>query len=357
MDLAALQEGEKKAAEDFAKLKLAKETELGAEKKLQIELEAHLSEFKTKHANILLELENLLKLLADGKTFLAKLRKMCAEADAEYEARMKGRLAEIAACEDAIKILNSDEAFANFGKTVLMQISAEDQESMMARKKVVSLLRDVAAHSTNPRIALLMTSAQLDAFEKVKAEIDKMVAELTKQQAEEVDHRDYCVKEMNENERDTAATYDKKAKLEATIEDLKGEIKSLGESIKQAEADIAETQVEMGKRGDNREAENADYQQTISDQRLTQMILKKALDRLKQVYLLQKGTPAKVGAAHISMSGDADDPGNGPARFTKYEKNDSGGGDGLHRHNEGSRGPRRHTCRPTWQLRLHPQEF
>jgi len=326
-DLASLQEGEKKAAEDFAKLKLAKETELAAEKKLQVELDALLGEFKEKHANILLELENLIKLLADGKTFLAKLLKMCANADAEYEARMKARLAEIAACEDAIKIINSDEAFANFGKTVgFLQIAAEGQEAMKARMKVVSLLRDVAAHSTNPRIALIMTSAQLDAFEKVKAEIDKMVAELTKQQAEEVEQRDWCVSEMNENERDTAAEYDKKAKLEATIADLKKEIKSLGESIEQAKADIAETQVEMGKRGDNREAENADYQQTISDQRLTQMILKKALDRLKQVYLLQKGTPAKVGAAHISMSGDADDPGNGPARFTKYEKNDSGGG-------------------------------
>merc|ERR1719454_2220338 len=147
-DLAALQEGEKKAAEDFAKLKLAKETELSAEKKLEIELEAHLGEFKEKHANILLELENLLKLLADGKTFLAKLLKMCANADAEYEARMKARLAEIAACEDAIKILNSDESFANFDKTVnsFLQVSAEGQEAMKARMKVVSLLRDVAAH-------------------------------------------------------------------------------------------------------------------------------------------------------------------------------------------------------------------
>merc|ERR1719238_869803 len=327
-DLAALQEGEKKAAEDFAKLKLAKEKELEGEKKLQIELEAHIGEWTQKHADITLELENKLKLLADAKTFLAKLLKMGANADAEYEARMKARLAEISACEDAIKILNSDESFANFDKTVnsFVQIAAEGQEAMKVRMKVVSLLRDVAAHSTNPRVALLMTSAQLDAFEKVKVEIDKMVAELTKQQAEEVEHRDWCISEMNENERDTAATYDKKAKLEATIADLKKEIKSLGESIKQAEDDIAETQVEMGKRSDTREAENADYQQTVSDQRLTQIILKKALDRLKQVYLLQRGTPASVGAAHISMSGNATDPGNGPARFTKYEKNDSGGG-------------------------------
>merc|ERR1719486_1901633 len=241
--------------------------ELEGEKKLQIELEAHLGEYTQKHADIVLELENLLKLLADGKTFLAKLLKMCANADAEYEARMKARLAEIAACEDAIKILNSDEAFANFDKTTFIQIAAEGQEAMKARMKVVSLLRDVASHSTNPRIALLMTSAQLDAFTEVIAEIDKMVVELTKQQAEEVEHRDWCIKNLNENNRSTAAAYDKKASLEAKIEDLKKTIKSLSESIEANEATIKETNVQMGKRGDTREAENADYQETVTDQR------------------------------------------------------------------------------------------
>merc|ERR1712224_392909 len=83
----------------------------------------------------------------------------------------------------------------------------------------MGLLKNVAAHSTNPRIALLMTSAQLDAFTEVIAEIDKMVVELTKQQAEEVEHRDWCIKNLNENNRSTAAGYDKKASLEAKIED------------------------------------------------------------------------------------------------------------------------------------------
>merc|ERR1719238_759720 len=71
-DLAALQEGEKKAAEDFAKLKLAKEKELETGKKLQIDLNAWIGDYKEKHANIAAELENLLKLILDGKTFLAK---------------------------------------------------------------------------------------------------------------------------------------------------------------------------------------------------------------------------------------------------------------------------------------------
>merc|ERR1719373_348120 len=77
----------------------------------------------------------------------------------------------------------------------------------------------------------------------------------------------------------------------------------------------------MKRASENREAENADYQQTVTDHRLTQMILRKAHDRMKQVYALIQDQP---GAAHIATSGTHTDPGNGPARFTKYEQHAGG---------------------------------
>merc|ERR1719174_2477811 len=67
------------------------------------------------------------------------------------------------------------------------------------------------------------------------------------------------------------------------------------------------------------------------------MILTKALDRMKQVYaLLQARARAQLraayiqkheapGAPHIQTSATDTDPDNGPARFTKYEKNAGGG--------------------------------
>merc|ERR1719158_1965058 len=70
------------------------------------------------------------------------------------------------------------------------------------------------------------------------------------------------------------------------------------------------------------------------DQRLTQMILTKALDRMKQVYALiqaqarraiQQHQQLAPGAPHIQTSATDTDPGSGPARFTKYEKNAGGG--------------------------------
>jgi len=183
------------------------------------------------------------------------------------------------------------------------------------------VLRQAASRSANPGLALLATSVQLDAFTKVKAEIDKMVTELSKQQEDEIEHRDWCIDELNANNRSTAAAYDKKAALEAKIEDLNKTIVSLTEDIESAKATIDETQTQMGRASDTREAENADYQETIVDQRLTQMILRKALDRMKMVYALLQQQP---GAPHIETSATHTDPGNGPARFTKYEKHAGG---------------------------------
>merc|ERR1719291_558824 len=76
----------------------------------------------------------------------------------------------------------------------------------------------------------------------------------------------------------------------------------------------------MKRASEVREAENADYQQTVTEQRLTQMILNKALTRMKQVYeFLQK-----PGGPHIATSGTHTDPGNGPARFSNYDENKGG---------------------------------
>merc|ERR1719198_1712019 len=55
------------------------------------------------------------------------------------------------------------------------------------------------------------------------------------------------------------------------------------------------------------------------------MILTKALDRMKQVYALLQARGMKPGAPHIQTSGTHTDPGNGPAKFKKYETNAGGG--------------------------------
>merc|ERR1719183_428066 len=158
---------------------------------------------------------------------------------------------------------------------------------------------------------------------KVKALIDKMVAELTTQQKDEVDHRDWCIKELNSNKRSTAAAYDKKESLQTQMADLKKNIEKLTKDIDASNAAVAEMENQMKRASETREAENADFQTTVSDHRVMSMILTKALDRMKEVYaLLQQQKP---GAPHIQTSGTHTDAGNGPAKFRKYEENAGGG--------------------------------
>jgi len=150
-----------------------------------------------------------------------------------------------------------------------------------------------------------------------------MVADLVRQQAEEVKHKDWCQAEMQDNKQESEAKYDKKGSIETSVSDLKKTIETLTKSIEAKKQAIEEMQTQMKRASEIREGENADSQETITDQRITQAILQKAIDRMAQVYgLVQMNKP---GAPHIQTSGTKTDPGNGPAKFAKYDQNAGGG--------------------------------
>merc|ERR1719201_3031872 len=140
------------------------------------------------------------------------------------------------------------------------------------------MLQRAAGQQSSPQLALIAARAQLDAFVEAKAD------------------------------------------LEAKIADLKKTIDQLTTDIKTAKDTIAETMTQMKRAGETREVENADYQQVVADQAITQAILTKALDRMKEVYALAQ----QPGAPHIQTSATRIDPGNAKAKFTKYEQNAGG---------------------------------
>merc|ERR1719395_226749 len=113
------------------------------------------------------------------------------------------------------------------------------------RQRAVSALKRAAQLSGSSQLALLAASAQLDAFTKVKELIDKMVAELTTQQKDEVEHRDWCISELNSNKRSTAAAYDKKESLQTQMADLKKTIEKLTKDIDASKAAVAEMMDQM----------------------------------------------------------------------------------------------------------------
>merc|ERR1712050_472086 len=186
--------------------------------------------------------------LALDRNFLANLKEKCSQTDAEFEARVQDRLTEIAAVDDTIKILNADTSFDNFEKTVnvaLLQTHSENLETEQQQQRlgrVAQYLRVAASELAVPQLAFLASRSQLDTFTKVKELIDKMVTELSKQQEDEVAHRDWCIDEMNSNKRSTQAATDKKDSLTARISDLEKTIDDLTKEISATTAAVADMQ-------------------------------------------------------------------------------------------------------------------
>jgi len=151
---------------------------------------------------------------------------------------------------------------------------------------------------------------QLDGFTKVKEMIDKMAEELKKQQAEEVQFKDYCDKELKETE---ATTYDKqmlKKDLEGQMDQLETLVKQLSKEIEEAKTQISETEVAIKQAGQTREEENAEFQSVVADQRATQGILAKALAKLEDFYKKNIGKEVFLQAQQTP-----------PVQFTNYTAN------------------------------------
>jgi len=240
--------------------------------------------------------------------------------DKEMEERTKARQAEIAAVGEAISILTEDSARDTFSKTLgFVQVNAVLNIEKKSRKEAVQILKNAAAKTGNKMLLALAASAGLDAFTKVIAAIDEMIVDIKQQLKDDVVHKDYCTAELAENEKTTMIATDEKSDLEAKIEDLKATIDTLKKDLETKEGEISEMQVQVKRASEDREMENKEFQQTVADQRATQQILQKALDRLKDVYgFVQTSANSKQepGAA-------APPP---PPGFSDYKKNQGAGG-------------------------------
>merc|ERR1719387_1350436 len=182
---------------------------------------------------------------------------------------------------------------------------------MSQRKLAAKALQKAAKELHRPRLGALSVHMVAGGFDEVIKNIDTMRKALKEEQAEEVKQKDYCVSEFNSNEKNTAEKMSLKEDLETKINDDTTLIEKLTEEISVLNKEIADTQKEMMKASQIREGENHEYQVTITDQRATQAILKKALDRLKSFYdkkaaaLLQEGQEPPAQATYKKSAGSS----------------------------------------------------
>merc|ERR1712228_77508 len=304
-----------KAYED---LKAAKEAEIAAG---QSQIDTKTQELATtdeKNAQAKEDIEDTRNSLSADEQFLMMLKEKCQMTDKEWEERQKTRQLEMEAVSKALAVLSGDDAHDLFTRTfnpAFAQVAVT--VTLHRRVKSSKLLLGVAKKLNSPRLSALAYRVRLDAITRVKKAIDDMIAQLMKEKADEIKHKDFCVDEFNTNQLQTEKKEREKQDLIAKIEDLEATIKTLTEEIEALKAEIAEMQVQLKRAGENREKENKEFQMTVADQRETQKLLQAALNVLAEFYgkkeaaLLQKQEPV----------GPPPPPG-----FEAYKKNAASGG-------------------------------
>merc|ERR1719502_2158866 len=276
---------EAQSAADFDSLSATKNEQLKAAKDKIFTKSEELAKANEVAATSKESLDDTSNTLAANTEFLANLKKQCADIDSQWEARTKMRSEEITAVSETIGILTSDDAKDQFTASMgFVQARAQSKRETRQREATASFLAAAGQRLNSPRISYLAVRVRNDVFAKVKESINGMVGVLGEEQQDEVVKKDGCVTDFNTNEKQTTERTGHKADVETEIADLEADIARLDEEEKKLKANIADSQIELKKASENRESENKDFQTTVSDQRATQAILKKALDRLSAFY-------------------------------------------------------------------------
>jgi len=303
-NLAKTRADEASAQKMFDELVAEKTAGINAAKERKNTKVTELSEAKVALVQAKADLKDVRSNLDADTKFLVDLKEKCSASDKEFMERQKSRQEELVAVGEALKMLTEDSARDLFSST-LGFVQLRELRSAK-RKHLVEALQKAAKKTGSPKLALLAQTAQLDAFTKVKAAIDEMIAELSTQQADEVKHRDWCTEELRKNDVAHQAKTWEAEDLTKEVNVLADKIATLDEEIKVLTEAVAENKRQIKRASEDREAANAIFQQTVADQRATVAILSKVLARLQKVYepeaaaaktaptLLQKGRQPQV---------------------------------------------------------------
>jgi len=296
-DLTAAQEEEVGKIANFLSLKAAKEEEIQAGKDQVDQKEKESANSAENKAAAQEDRKDTRAAQEADEKFLSDLAVTCDNIHRDFEERTKTRSDEMSAVQEAINIIDSPEAQEAFSGTFskgFLQMSATTRRvhGHDTRQRVGQVLRAAALRSGSAQLAALASRAQVDVFEKVKAAIDKMVAQLKQQLSDETKQRDYCIKELDSNTRQTEDLDKHKEDLIQQKDELETAIDNLKREIEEATSELHDTLVSMKRAGEDRGEENKEFQTTVADHQATQRILGDAVSRLQEFYakkaLLQK---------------------------------------------------------------------
>jgi peptidoglycan hydrolase CwlO-like protein len=178
--------------------------------------------------------------LASDEDIFTATKEACAKKAKQWAQRTRSRSQELAGINEAIKILDSDEAKKTFTESqkVFLQTSAVAHHKGQ-RAKAYKRLQSLATSYHSLMLAQIAVAVKTTGhFDDVIVMIDKMMTTLREEEASDIAHRDRCEGKQNANK-------NSKADAEHEVSKAKAEIKRLETAIKDKEAEIKEIAASM----------------------------------------------------------------------------------------------------------------
>jgi len=315
MSLRQLEKTEAAAKEAYEKLIKAKRSEIDTAKvqivtKKELKTTADEEMMHTKQ-----DVKDAKASMTEDIAFAQEVKAKCDVKQKEWEKRQKTRAEETEAVAKAIDVLASDDAHETFSSTMsFMQMEASQSDA--ARRQLVSQTLSKAGQThKDARLMTLAMEAKLDGFTRVKEKINLMASALKKEQADEVEKKAWCIEELQKNRLAKEKKARKNKDLGVKKEALTMQLEDARDTVSDLKADVAEMKKQQKVAAQNRESENAEFQKNVQEQRQTQVLLKKAMSVLGEVY--NKKEEALIQAREIPKE---------PKTFRSYKRSSASNG-------------------------------
>jgi len=232
---------------------------------------------------------------AEDETTLSDTKVECEEKSMSFDEKQQLRTEEIAAIQQAIKILGSEAATGGTKHLSMTQKKAaalvqlrggeeNAEESEGIRRKVREFLEAEGARLHSSQLSLLAQKLVADPFGKVKKMIDSMITRLLSEANDDAQHEGFCDQEVGKSKVTRAKLSEDIDALNAAVEEGKSKIMSLTQEIATLSKEVAELDTSRTEATKMRTAEKAKNKATVEDTSAAQKAVEAAVAVLKKFY-------------------------------------------------------------------------
>jgi len=211
----------------------------------------------------------------------------------EWAERSERRAGEIQAMEEAVEVLEKVTGVRTPESKGISLIQLESQRYPKGdvRKAVVNLLKKAgntkqtkALTKLADKIMALKQTPGAGVFDQIKNMIQKMIFHLMSEQKDEDDHEAWCAKELDQTKKMEDDKKDRKAAMQADIDQLNAEITSLSDSISECDQNVADIDAAIEQLTATRAENKEENMATIKDAQDAQTAIAQAIAVLTDFY-------------------------------------------------------------------------